>query len=698
MVRDALAEAIRHHEAGSLKKAEKLYKTVLKANPNHAGALNLLGVLNYQAGRHGKAVQLLEKSVSISPNDAYAQFNLGNVYKYRGKLADAERAFRKAVKLNPNDAGARANLGIVLQEGGRHDEARDVFESAVALAPGDPQAHFNLANALLALGAEEAARGAFEQAVARKPDFAEAHGSLGNIHLSLREYEAAEAALGRAVALKPDLAEAHANLGAVLNETGRFAEAVAALETAIGLDPGMAEAHNSLGSTLKNLHRFQDAEAAFRRALKLRPDFTEARINLAAALFRQEDLDGAVQALQSDADDLDAIRALADLWERANRPDEALPVAERGLALAPEDAELNLIAAKCARRAGALDTAIARLERIDRSAPGRSAISAAFELGRIHDERDECDKAFACFTEGNALSRAYPPHAGTDKNIFLDMVDALAGAMREDWVASWSATPPLGERAAPVFFFGFPRTGTTLIEQVLAGHPDIVTLDEQPAVDEMLGLLPGFPASYPSALADLGAGDIEAMRARYFATADAFLKGGASGKLLIDKMPLNIVHVAMIWRVFPGAKMILALRHPYDVCLSCFMQNFEIGPAMANFFTLEDAAHLYAKVMTLWRKYGEALPLDCHTVKYEDFVGDPEAEARALVDFLGLDWRDGMADHTAQAKRRARIATVSYDQVVRPIYGRAQDRWKRYRDEIGTSLDDAREFVEAFGY
>ena len=138
-------------------------------------------------------------------------------------------------------------------------------------------------------------------------------------------------------------------------------------------------------------------------------------------------------------------------------------------------ADLGADLRTCERRAGERDAAIARLEKIDRSAPDRSAIGAAFELGRLHDEADETTEAFACFTEGNELSRAYPPHAGVDKSLFLDMVDALDATLSEDWVASWSDTPPLADRPAPVFFFGFPRTGTTLIEQVLASHPDIVT-------------------------------------------------------------------------------------------------------------------------------------------------------------------------------------------------------------------------------
>lgn len=702
MAKDILAEAVQHHEAGRLKKAERLYRNVLKANPRNSVALNLLGVLNYQSGRHSKAIQLISKAISISPDYAFAHFNLGNIYKYRGKLAEAEAAFTKVVALNPGDAGAHGNLGIVLQEQGRPADALSAFEKAVKLEPGNPEAHFNLANVLLALGEQERAIGAFRKAIDLQPNYAEAHTNLGNLFLDRGDHEQAMAALRRAIELMPDLAEAHANLGFVLKEMGNFDDALKTLETAIRLNPDLAEAHNNLGSVLRNVHKFDEAAAAFRRAARLRPDFAEAHTNLGNALFYLEDLDGAVAALDAalalDSGDLYTIRTLAGIWERANRLDEALPVIERGLGLAPDDPELNLLAAKCERRDGDFRQAVARLEKIDRTgAPQRSAINVSYELGRLHDQLDNQREAYGYFTAANKLSQAYPPHADVNKDQFLQMIASLDAQLSKEWLSSWSETPPLVERQTPIFFFGFPRTGTTLIEQVLASHPDIKTVDEHPAIDETLGRIPGFPDSYPGALANLTPAEIEQLRAQYFATADAFLQG-ESAALMIDKMPLNIVHVAMIWRIFPQAKMIFALRHPYDVCLSCFMQNFEIGSAMANFFTLEDAANLYAKTMNLWRKYTELLPLGYHVVKYEDFVGDYETQTRALLKFLDVEWNDSVLQYTEHAKRRARIATVSYDQVIEPIYQRAQFRWKRYQDEIGASLDGLKPLAEAFGY
>jgi len=202
--------------------------------------------------------------------------------------------------------------------------------------------------------------------------------------------------------------------------------------------------------------------------------------------------------------------------------------------------ELNLLAAKCERRDGNIGDAIARLENMDRgAAPGRSAINIEFELGRLTDQQGEYERAFAYYSDANRRSRDYSPHAAVDKNRFLDMLASLDSALSEDWIGAWTETPELSGRQTPVFLFGFPRSGTTLVEQVLASYPDIAVLDEQPAVDDMLSLIPDFPESYPRALADLTADRIMELRARYFETADAFTKG-AHNDLLIDKMPLKV--------------------------------------------------------------------------------------------------------------------------------------------------------------
>jgi hypothetical protein len=270
----------------------------------------------------------------------------------------------------------------------------------------------------------------------------------------------------------------------------------------------------------------------------------------------------------------------------------------------------------------------------------------------------------------------------------------LTPAYAAGWsdAASGDSPPSAAGRRAPVFLVGFPRSGTTLLDTLLMGHSGVHVLEEEPIlqrVGEALGDFERLPA--------LEQEEIERLRALYFAELDAF-DPDANGKTVIDKLPLNILGAPLIHRLFPEAKLILALRHPCDVVLSCFMQNFDLNDAMANFLDIGDAARLYDLVMTFWTRARALLPLDVHEVRYEALVEDKEREMRALVDFLGLPWEERLLDHEGTALRRGPIVTPSYAQVVQPIYRRAAGRWERYRDQLAPVLPLLAPWAEKMGY
>jgi hypothetical protein len=167
---------------------------------------------------------------------------------------------------------------------------------------------------------------------------------------------------------------------------------------------------------------------------------------------------------------------------------------------------------------------------------------------------------------------------------------------------------------------------------------------------------------------------------------------------LIDKLPLNIVNVPLLWRLFPQARFILAIRHPCDVCLSCLMQNFAANAAMASFFTLEYTVRAYTTVMGAWRHYANLLPLHYHQIRYEDLTANVAEETKRLLDFLGLPWDDAVLDHATHARRKGAINTPSYHQVTRPIYQDAKYRWLRYRRFMEPALPALQPFINDFGY
>ena len=249
----------------------------------------------------------------------------------------------------------------------------------------------------------------------------------------------------------------------------------------------------------------------------------------------------------------------------------------------------------------------------------------------------------------------------------------------------------------PAFLIGFPRSGTTLFQQILDGHSKIEVIEEQPVLATLAAEINEKLGGYPEALTAINKAGFNDFRDEYLRALGQHAAGGAKAKL-IDKLPLNITQVPMILKLFPDAKFFLALRHPCDSVLSCFMQNFMLNNAMSNFLTLDDTTRYYEEVFSLWLGYVETLAPDFHAIRYEDVVADLEKQAKAAISFLGLPWEEGVLDYREQAKAKTRIRTPSYSQVVQPIYKDAAGRWKRYEKFLKPHLGRLEPFCDTFGY
>jgi hypothetical protein len=224
------------------------------------------------------------------------------------------------------------------------------------------------------------------------------------------------------------------------------------------------------------------------------------------------------------------------------------------------------------------------------------------------------------------------------------------------------------------------------------GHPGIEVLEEEPTLLEAAKLLQPFE-KLPTATDE----QISAARDEYFRVA-ARHASLAPGKLLVDKNPLSMNLLPIIYRLFPDARLILALRHPCDVVFSCYAANFKLNDAMPNFLRLDTAAELYDLSFTYFEKARDLIDLPVHTVIYENVVKDRESELKSLLDFLGLDWNEDVLDHQATAAKRGRIKTASYAQVGQPIYTQAAGRWENFRKHLEPVLPTLEPWVAKFGY
>lgn len=343
-----LQEAIQHHHAGRLQKAESLYRQILQHNPRHAQALHLLGVLATQAQRLDLAVDFIRQAIAVTPNFPQAYCNLGNALKDQGRLDEAIAAYRQAIALKAHFPLAHYNLGVALKALGRLDEAIAAYRQAINLKAHFPLAYYNLGVALRDQGQLDEAIAAFRQTIALQFNFAEAHNNLGNALRSQGRLDEAIAAYRKAIGLQCDFAEAHNNLGIALADRGQFNEAIAAFRQAIAFRPQFPQAHYNLGNALKDQRRLDEAIAAFRQAISLKPDFAEAHTNLGVAL-KDKGLHEAVAAFLEAASlkpDLpEASVNLGNVLKDQGRLDEAIAAYRQAIAVNPDfqDAYSNLL-------------------------------------------------------------------------------------------------------------------------------------------------------------------------------------------------------------------------------------------------------------------------------------------------------------------------------------------------------------------
>ena len=422
------------------------------------------------------------------------------------------------------------------------------------------------------------------------------------------------------------------------------------------LHPGKAEALGALASSYQDLGRAEQAERVARDALHADPYLDWVRVNL-AVILRESGREGKAEtelrrAVIAGPDGNLAWRRMAALAETLSKLERAGTAARRALVIDAQDHVSALFLSIVERRQGDLDGALHRLQALPEAMDGEAGRDAVeFELGTVLDRLGQYDEAWTRFERGNRIAVQRAPSGAADPRPFLSTLDAFAGAISDGWPARWARLP---EASPPAVF---------MAERLAA-------LDEDEA---------------------------DRLRAEYRAKLVRWA-GDKSPRVVIDKMPLNIIYLPLALRLYPNAKVILSLRHPCDCCLSCFMQSIRLNSAMASFTSMEGAAGFYARVMALWQEIERVLSPDHITVRYEDLVADTEGVARRVVDFLGLDWTDAVLDHTAHAKARGMIRTPSFRQVSEPIYTRAVGRWSRYRDQMAPYLDTLAPYAGYFGY
>jgi tetratricopeptide (TPR) repeat protein len=489
-----------------------------------------------------------------------------------------------------------------------------------------------------------------------------------------------------------------------LEHEGKFADALQLLERAVALAPGDIGARNALGLCLQRLERPAEALYHVEELLKQHPELGFAHANKGNALIAMGHLGRArtshLRALELESGNVSAMASLASIASHRGNHDEARSWAQQVLAVVPNfpDAVISLAAAELASGALTRSEALIRQLLADGRVAAIDKARANGLLGDVLDAGSRYSEALAAYTTCNeALRRIHSRFAnGTSLTAYANqLTTTMSNTVERYRVVQTEAVESGADVSGHVFLLGFPRSGTTLLEVVLDGHPRVASLDEHELLTEAVQRFMANPQDL-SALAQAGEEDLRQLRKAYW---DRVREGEVevSGKVFVDKYPMNTLKLPLIARLFPNAKILFACRDPREVVLACFRRRFKMNAATYELLTVPGAAALYDSVMGFGELMRPAFGANWQVVRYESLVADFARQTRAMCEFLGLEWIAGMDDFAARARERER-STPSTAQLARGLDRTRTVHWKHYSAALEPVLPTLEKWAERFEY
>lgn len=592
---------------------------------------------DYRAGRFADCARWCQAALGAMPGDETALMLLAMARDAQGQTEGAAEVFRDLIRLRPDVVEYRANLAVMLRQLRRFDEAEATFRNALSLAPATPDVLVNYGLLLLDMGRVAEARHRFLDACELP-----AHGADARIYAALACVEC--------------------------GDTRRAEELLPAQATWPGLEPS------------------------------LRADLTRVLTQLGRAEEARSLLEDEVRA----GGDALAVARLASLHERTNRLDEAAALLDQLRSTDHADARIEALTLEATLAMRRKDFVQARTSTEaalrDGNLSPQARAAAHFTLAAVADREGRTDDAMAELATAHALQFELASDMAPDIAASAEEPLRIASKWLDPADCAFAPSPQDPAVAdSPVFIVGFPRSGTTMLEQMLDAHPRYASMDERIIVQACVERMERMGHAYPGDLARLRDDELAELRAFYWAEADK-VAHRAPGQLLVDKNPLNMLRLPMIRRLFPSAKVILALRHPCDVMLSCYMQNFRSPAFMVLCSTLERLAKSYVNAMRFWIHHQPLLCPDLLVLRYEDTVGDFPAQVARIADYLGIEDRGFLERFAEHATAKGYISTPSYSQVIEPVNQRAVARWLCYRDWFAPVFPILRPVADHWGY
>jgi len=620
-IKDTLVAADAALRAGDASRALGFYSRVLAQAPNHSAAR--------------KAVQKMRRTAGLGANLTQADVDQVVAWLGTGEIERAVDQTRLLITLAPREALLPNILGMALAQLGRSSEAIAAFRNAVKV----------------------------------NPQYAEAHSNLGSALVQVDDLEKARSHLQKAVALNPNLPEAHNSLATVYRHDRRYGEALAAVDAALGLRPDYANAFNTKGTILLKMARDIEALECFEKGLRSEPNNSEILLNRGLAMAENGDMEGAIRALEDALPKTGELarteHELGILLANAGRKDTAIQHFEDAIHHDPTLAEAyrNLAILK---KFEAGDPLIGRMKDIiaDTNCPEDAKMHLGFALGKALEDIGEPKAAFEFLNVGNRIKRKLVlPYSTAEESAFFDGV-------RETFTPAFAAglKPAANPSDKPIFIVGMNRSGTTLVEQILASHSQVFGADEQTYIG-------AFGQQHAKELGKLPVGRYGELVRGYLDLLTRLSDGQAR---VTDKMPNNFLWIGMIAPLFPNAKIINLTRDPRDNCLSIYKNYFRSSGNQYS-YDLTELAEFYLLYRDLMDHWHAMFPGRIYELSYEKLTGDQENQTRALLEYCDLDWEGSVMDFH---KTRRNVMTASLGQVRQKMYQSSVRSWKKFETEL----------------
>ena len=637
---DTINQLINLYNQGQLAAVVEKAQALTKQYPTAFAVWNILGASAAQTGQLDKAINAFKRVIAIKPDYAEASYNMGNALKEQGKLEQAIASYKKAMSLKPDYAEASYNMGVTFQEQGKLDEAIASYKKALSLKPDYAEAYNNMGNGLQEQGKLEEAIASYNEAMSLKPDYAVAHINMGNALKDQGKLDEAIASYNKALAITPDYAEAYNNMGIALKEQGKLDEATVSYQKALSLKPDYAEAYNNMGVTLQEQDKLDEAILSYQKALSLKPDYAEAYNNMGNGLQAQGKLEEAIasfnKALSLKPDFAEAHYNLSSLVKYQ-----------------PEDTQVTLVSEM--------------IKRLDLKDDDRCHLH--YTLAKMNEDLGDIASAYENYVAGGKLRKKLLSYDLKQDEVRFDQIKATAPGLKE----LACSEPSKAATNTPIFILGMPRSGTTLVEQIISSHSKVHGAGE-------LLFWSRFGDSLSRSNQVITSENVIQLRNAYLNE----LKKVSNGcPFVTDKMPQNFRYIGLLLKALPEAKVIHVQRDPAATCWSNFKHYFD-ATGLGYSYDLKDTANyfkLYQDLMEFWdQQYSEHI----YHLDYDRLTIEQEPETRKLIEHLELDWEDNCL--SPQENKRS-VRTSSQQQVRQKVYTGSSQAWRKFEPFLDGIFD-----------